>query len=269
MKNPTFSIVIASYNFGQFIEQAIQSVINQSYKNYELIIIDGGSSDNTVDIIRKYDMHITYWVSEKDNGQSDAFNKGFKKSSGEFFFWLNADDVIMPGSLEYISNYIKKYPNYKWFAANTIFFDENNKILRARKGPEWITYLIKEAPIYVYGPTTIFHKDLYIESKGFDESLSFTMDTDLWMRFVILGYKFKRVDKYVWGLRVHDNSKTSHAFSSGPSVKFLAEQNRIAEKNKWIIDKKKLWIQKIFKIISGVYINSFVDSIKLKNKTIK
>lgn len=263
-----FSIVIASYNYGKFIEQALLSVINQDYINYEIIVIDGGSTDNTIDIIKKYENKIAYWVSEKDNGQSDAFNKGFKVAKGEFFFWLNADDVLMPESLKNISLKIDKYPQFKWFVGNTVFFDLNNKILRSRRGPDWKDFLIKNGSIYVYGPSSIFHRNLFLESSGFDLSLNYTMDTDLWMRFANLGYKFKRVNSYIWGLRIHEESKTAHAFTAEPNPKFFAEQRHIEIKNKWLIKKNKVLLQTLYKMISGLYLKSFIDSIKLKNKTI-
>ncbi len=94
MQLPKISIITPSYNQGKFIEETILSVINQQYSNLEFIIIDGGSTDNTVDIIEKYSTQITYWVSEKDEGQSDAINKGFLKATGEIINWLNSDDYL-------------------------------------------------------------------------------------------------------------------------------------------------------------------------------
>lgn len=269
MNTPKFSIVIASYNFGQFIEQAILSVINQNYNNYELIIIDGGSSDQTVEIIKKNEQYITYWVSEKDNGQSDAFNKGFTKATGEFFFWLNADDVLMPRSLERIAEAIHRNPDTKWFAANTIFFNKDNQILRCRRGPEWHSWLVKNGILYVYGPSAIFHQDLFQEAGGFDLSLHYTMDTDLWMRFANLGYKFKRISHYVWGFRVHDESKTSHSFTQAANPKFTEERVKIQRKNNWMYHPSKAKWQMLYKFFSGVYLFSAIDSFFMKNRTIK
>lgn len=267
--NTKFSIVIASYNFGQFIEQAILSIVHQNYDNYELIVIDGASTDNTISIIKKYEKYITYWISEKDNGQSDAFNKGFAKASGDYFFWLNADDILMPKSLERIANVIKKHPDVKWFAANTIFFNKHNQILRCRRGPEWHDFLIRNSVIYTYGPTTIFHKQLFDQVAGFDMSLHYTMDTDLWMRFANLGYKFKRIPHYIWALRIHEESKTSHAFTQNASPKFVEERKKIQQKNNWFYFTSKNRWQMVYKMFSGIYFLSAIDTFFLKNKIIE
>ena len=98
--SPFFSIVMANYNSGHYIERAIQSVLSQSCKDFELIVVDGGSSDESVDIIKKYTDKLSWWVSEPDKGQSDAFNKGFSHATGRYYTWLNADDLLLPNVLE-------------------------------------------------------------------------------------------------------------------------------------------------------------------------
>jgi glycosyltransferase involved in cell wall biosynthesis len=100
MELPRISIVTPSYNQGQFIERSILSVLNQNYPNTELIIIDGGSDDESLDILKKYDDYITFWVSEPDRGQSYAINKGIDRSTGELITWLNADDLFLPNALK-------------------------------------------------------------------------------------------------------------------------------------------------------------------------
>ena len=103
MNFPKISIVIPSYNQGQFLEETILSVINQQYPNLELFVVDGASDDNSVEVIKKYEQHLTWWESEKDKGQSDAINKGFAKATGEIISWLCSDDLYMPGALKKVA----------------------------------------------------------------------------------------------------------------------------------------------------------------------
>lgn len=215
--NPMFSIVIANFNSGKYLEECILSIITQSIDDFELIIIDGKSQDNSIDIIKKYSNKLSYWISEKDNGQSDAFNKGFSKAKGEYYFWINADDILLPNSLEYAKKEILKNTKVKWISANTIFCDENGLIKKCSVGPKWNSFLIKHNPIYVHGPTSIFHKSLFEEVGGFNVSLHYTMDTDLWYKFYNNGHKFKKINEFFWVFRVHVDSKTSHSFSQKPN----------------------------------------------------
>jgi glycosyltransferase involved in cell wall biosynthesis len=111
-KQIKFSIVTPSYNQGQYLEKAILSVIEQDYPNLEYIIIDGGSTDNSLEIIKKYEKHLAYWVSEKDRGQSHAINKGFERASGDLFGWLNSDDYFAPDALKTVAEVY--HTSQKW-----------------------------------------------------------------------------------------------------------------------------------------------------------
>lgn len=266
---PLFTIVIANYNHGKFLKQAIQSVINQSYQNFELFVIDAKSKDNSVDIIKSFENRIDWWVSEPDSGQSNAFNKGFRRAKGQFLFWLNADDFLLPSSLRIASEYILKYPNSNWFAANTIFFDVNGLITKCTNGPNWHNYLFKKAPINIYGPSSMFKKEIFEEVGGFDESLHYAMDTDLWMRFQLRGYKFKRIHNYFWGFRIHSDSKTSHVFSEEPVLAYFEERKHIMIKNNINHTKLNWLIQKCYKIVTGLYFKTYLDTKSNKGKVIE
>lgn len=265
---PLFSIVIANYNHGKFLEQAILSVLNQSCNDFELIVIDGGSSDNSVELIKKYSNLLSYWISEPDKGQSDAFNKGFNNANGEFFFWINADDILLPRSLEIAKMNIQLYPTKLWFTANIIFFSENGQILKCSRGPKWKNFLFNNAPINVYGPTSIFHKSIFWAAGGFDVNLKFAMDTDLWMRFKNMGIKFHRINEYFWGFRVHKGSKTSNQFWGIKNKYQYIEEQAIMNKNNITYSKSGILIQMAYKFFSGLYLFSFIDSIKFKGKNI-
>lgn len=207
---PKISIVTPSYNQGKYIEQTILSVINQNYPNLEYIIIDGGSTDETVDIIRKYEQHITYWVSEKDNGQSHAINKGIEKCTGEIFNWLNSDDWYESDALfkianEFINNtsleFVSGFENHVYENGETILY----------KG----TYLNKtiEQTIEtceVAQPSTFFKLDSIKSIGGVSNDLHYVMDGHIWIRLLLLkGFNhFKKIDKTLVNFRYHESSKS-------------------------------------------------------------
>lgn len=265
---PTFSVVIVNYNHGQYLEEAILSVLSQSSQDFELIIVDGGSADDSIEIIKKYSNDLSWWVSEKDNGQSDAFNKGFAKAKGYFYFWINADDLLLPGSLEYAKKAIMNNPGKLWFSANTIFFSSEGIIEKCSVGPSWNSFLLRKNSIYVYGPTSIFHHSLFEKAKGFDPDLHFTMDGDLWYKFYNYGEKFIKINHFFWGFRVHENSKTSHAFKGIPNKKFSKERVDVLSKNNRQISKRYHYFLFIYKLLSGAFLKSLYYSLKFKEKKI-
>ena len=265
---PFFSIIIVNYNGDKYLEDAILSIISQSYKNYELLVVDGKSNDASISIIEKYSDYIKWWVSESDSGQSNAFNKAFKMASGKYFFWINSDDLLLKNSLRTIRYHIYKNKNYEWFSGNTIFIDKDGSIKKCANGFNWSDFFFTNLRITVYGPTSIFSRKIFQESKGFDESLKFSMDTDLWHSFKSLGYKYKKINAYLWGFRLHEESKTSHLFFGPPSQDFILEQNRIDIKHKIKIMNYKKYLLYIFKILTGLYLKSFLDTFRFKGKNI-
>lgn len=267
-KTPLFSIVIANYNHGHFLEEAILSIINQGCTDYELIIIDGGSTDDSLQIIEKYREYFFYAISEKDKGQSDAFNKGFEKATGEYYLWINADDTLLPNALQHAKSSIKNDCNTKWFVANTIFIDKHGKILLCSRGPKWHNFLIKNNVPYVYGPTSIFHHSIFNQVKGFDLNLHYMMDADLWIKFIKMGVSFKRIDKYFWSFRVHDDSKTSPVWKGARIDPFEKEQNYMLLKNSYKYLLSKRIIIRLYKIITFLYAKSYFDTLRYKNKLI-
>jgi glycosyltransferase involved in cell wall biosynthesis len=267
-QSPFFSIIVPNYNGGKFINDALFSIINQDFTSWELIVIDGGSTDNSIEIVNKYITKIKYCISEKDRGQSEALNKGFKLAKGKYIFWLNSDDILLPNTLQISYDFIKANPSYKWYVGGTIFFNEYGVIKKCVMATIFNDLFCKYVPISVGGPTSIIDKSVLNFDFVFNESLSYTMDSDLWQRMYLLGYKYKSVSKYLWGFRIHDESKTSHAFKSKPIDKFLNEKQRIINiygiKNTILGD----YFYKIFKLIIGVYFISFLDTNRLKNKNI-
>ncbi len=207
---PKISIVTPSYNQGKFIEQTILSVINQNYPNLEYIIIDGGSTDETVDIIKKYEQYITYWVSEKDEGQSHAINKGIEKCTGEIFNWLNSDDWYEPNALFNVANEFMNDTSLEFVSGF-----ENHIFENGDKAVERGTFLMNtlEESIelcQVAQPSTFFRLESIKAIGGVTNDLHYIMDGDMWLKLLLLNgqKRFKKIDTTLVNFRLHENSKT-------------------------------------------------------------
>lgn len=227
------------------------SIIKQNYPCVEIIVMDGGSTDNSVEVIKKYDKHISYWQSKKDKGQSDAINSGFRKATGDYVTWLNSDDVLLPGALHTIANTIEKNPEVNWFLGNVLWMNKIGEIIRVGKVEKECWFWNKRYLFSNGGPTAIMKRDYLLEIGALREDFHYMMDTELWYRYISLGNKFIRVNSYCWGLRLHEQAKMSgHNFAESP----LANKNHPS----WIQKKKEndylkanysipLWISKVWR----------------------
>jgi len=188
---PKISVVTPSYNQGKFIEDTIRSVVMQGYPNLEYIIIDGGSTDNTVDIIKKYSNEITYWVSEKDNGQTQAINKGFEKSTGTILAYLNSDDVYQPYTFRTVAGLFSKFKEINWLTGYKTHLNDGHLV-----SPTWNETVAYDQKFYRKGlhlhnllgwnqqPSTFWSRELFNRVGGkFNESINLNMDINLWIRF--------------------------------------------------------------------------------------
>ncbi len=204
---PRISIVTPSYNQGEFLEQTILSVIDQNYPNLEYIIIDGGSSDNSVEIIKKYEKHLAYWVSEPDKGQSDAINKGLSKCTGEFFNWLNSDDLLFENSLLNIATTITKYDCDIICGYLQQFGDlvkPDHRMFVGKSAEETI------ANFRMNQPATFFRLSIIKQLGGLNPELHYIMDVELWFHYLInFGItRIKLADYHIAKFRYHHASKT-------------------------------------------------------------
>lgn len=206
---PKISIVTPSFNQGIYLEQTILSILEQNYPNLEYIVIDGGSSDNSIDIIKKYEKYLSYWVSEPDKGQSDAINKGLLKASGQIFNWINSDDILEKGALFKIAEAFVE-SNFMAYCGSTVTFGTKAIVLPPayRKGES----LLQAARRYNYNqPGTFFNMNTIRRLGGkVDSKLHFVMDHDLWFRFLAL-YGVTHIvstTDVLAKFRIHDSSKT-------------------------------------------------------------
>ena len=187
-ESPKISIVTPSFNQVDYIEHTILSVLNQGYPNMEYIIIDGGSTDGSLDIIKKYADKLAYWVSEPDAGMYDAINKGFSKSTGEIFAWINSDDVYFDDAINIAADIFTKLPKIDWITGRCGYIDKRgNMIYKSKKlyNQELLKNGFYRSPLsYVVNQNVVFwRRSLWEQSGGCDISLKFAGDFVLWTKF--------------------------------------------------------------------------------------
>ncbi len=183
MQKPKISIITPSFNQGQFIEKTILSVLNQSYKNIEYIIIDGASTDNTVDIIKKYEDKIFYWESTSDKGQYDAINKGFKKATGDIFCFINSDDYFLPGAFEIMAKAYK--PGLHWWNGNAkMLYKSDFREHQPMKYINSISYLqMLYRPVVLPQVSVFWTRELWNSCGKHMKPLFYGLDYELFFRF--------------------------------------------------------------------------------------
>jgi glycosyltransferase involved in cell wall biosynthesis len=203
---PKLSIVTPSFNQGCFLEETILSVLNQNYPNLEYIIIDGGSTDETVDVIRRYEDRINFWVSEKDRGQVHAINKGIEKTTGDIFGFINSDDIYLPGTFATVAEYFEGRPQSEWICGDTIMFGEGREeeLIRAVV-PKSAAHCLSWA--YVAPQPGHFWKRELVEG-GFDEAWPYDFDHDLYVRLLLSGHRCEHIPQSFAAYRLHEASKT-------------------------------------------------------------
>ena len=206
--HPKISVVTPSYNQAEFLERTILSVLNQSYPNLEYIIIDGGSTDGSVEIIKKYEKYLAYWVSEPDRGQAHALNKGFEKATGDLVGWQNSDDIYLPCAFFKVAQIHNKKPDYDIYFGNVYLIDENDEIIRDLRFVKFSHFSL------IYEGTVLANQSSFISRKVFNkygylnENYKFATDYEFWVR--IRKGEFLFVREFLGCFRLHDSSKTSN-----------------------------------------------------------
>lgn len=200
-----FTIVTPTYNNAAYLEEIIQNIRTQSYQNFEHIVVDGGSTDNTVEILRRYP-HLC-WISEKDRGQSDAINKGFRLGTGDILAWQNADDLYFPDTFQIVADFFRQNPEVDLVYGNYQLIDHNGIWLSDVYPIQWNRWLFAHGRFVPIQPTTFWRRQVYETIGELDESLHYCMDVDFFAR-AARQFNFARIPAMLGKFRIHLESKT-------------------------------------------------------------
>lgn len=261
---PKITVVTPSYNQGEFIERTIVSILGQNYPNLEYIICDGGSTDNTIDIIKKYEDKLTWWCSEKDKGQSDAINKGMKRATGEICCWINSDDALLPGALNYVGQYFRNHPQVDFLSGLTVEIDKEDKIIR-------FIYRLMNKYFFSHGCYNFSQQGMFWRRKLFDEIgyLNDTFHAKMDVEWMIRNYenntKIKIISVNLGAIRIYNETKTAMGG-------YIWERDAAEIRKKYggkysPVRSGFIWYMYILcKFLKGCYLKNWLMSIKYKGK---
>lgn len=254
-KLPRITIVTPSFNQADYLPETIESILNQGYPNLEYMIIDGGSTDGSVDIIKKYERHLAYWVSEKDSGQSEAINKGLCQATGDLFNWINSDDVLFPGALRRIAETFMEHPEADLVVGSNARCDAGGRIIRVSVPPTRLAMSPRNWATYIGQQSAFVRMQTLRRVGGVRKDLHYIMDTELYHRVFLSGGCYVRADGLVGVIREHADAK-----GLAQADRWAPERQRIFEEystRPWIVKAAKAKT-KFCRLLDGSYVRSFV-----------
>ena len=207
---PLISIITPSFNQARYLESTIRSVLAQDYPRIEYMIMDGGSNDGSVDIIKKYEDRLAWSVSQKDKGQTDAINKGFAHANGEIFAWINSDDTYEPGAVRAAVQYLQENPEVGMVYGDCNFINDDGRVIGKFGAAQTNYRLLRRGYVHIPQQTMFFRADLWKQLGPLDPSFYFAMDYDLWTR-IAARTEIKYVPQTWANFRLHSSGKTISA----------------------------------------------------------
>ncbi|GAA4815306.1 glycosyltransferase family 2 protein [Litoribaculum gwangyangense] len=267
-KYPRITVVTPNYNQGDYIEETINSVLNQNYPNLEYIIIDGGSTDQSLDIIKKYEKDLAYWNSEPDGGMYYAINKGFLKATGDIMCWINSDDILWENSLFSVANIFSSNPNIHWLQGRPTMIDKNNNVIVQKEyffSKFYFYFLEYEKTFsFIQQESSFWSKTLWDKAGGYlNTSFKISADFDLWLRFFELE-KMYCTKEHLGAFREREGQK------SGDRKQYLNETKEsllLNFKKLSVFEKAMVKLMKLLSSINTLFQNKYLS--KIFNKLIK
>lgn len=239
---PTISVVTPSFNQGDFVEWTVRSVFEQRYPKLEYIFMDGGSTDDTLKRVAPYRNRFSHFESGPDDGQSAAIAKGFSLATGELMAYLNSDDVLLPGTLNFVADYFHRHPEVDFLYGHRCYINEANQVTGHWILPRHSNFLMRRWDL-IPQESCFWRRRLFEQKGNIDPSFCFAMDYDLFVRYMSIG-KFKRVNRFLAAFRVHHRAKTTTQLNTIGST----EIERVRRSyNLWLLplvgDLFSLWVQ--------------------------
>jgi glycosyltransferase involved in cell wall biosynthesis len=205
---PTISIITPSFNQARYLPKTIESVLTQDYPNMEYILMDGGSTDGSLEIIQNYADRLAYWESNPDRGQTDAINKGFARATGKYLAWLNSDDVYKPGAISEAVDFLENHPEAAMVYGDCTFIDAQDREIGRFPAAQTDVHRLRRGYVHIPQQASFFRADLWRKVGPLDLSFYFAMDYDLWVRLAKEAPLIYQPGRVWASFRLHGDAKT-------------------------------------------------------------
>jgi glycosyltransferase involved in cell wall biosynthesis len=260
---PRISIIMPSFNQARFIEESIQSILAQDYPYLEFMILDGGSSDGSQEIIEYHSDRLAYWHSRPDKGQPDALMQGFKRATGDLLGWMNSDDILLPRALQSIAQAYNLNPDCGLFGGNFVLIDRNSRIIRCKRYPAQAAKFARHGLCFVCQPGSFFKRQDYEAVGGLDPSLHYTMDADLYIHMLTNGTQYAYVNTWLSGFRMHALSKTVI------ETERMYQEYQMVQRRYWLNRRSNLawrYYYRAWQVMNGNYFRMSIETLLAHNR---
>jgi glycosyltransferase involved in cell wall biosynthesis len=221
------SVVTISYNQGRFLEAALRSVLDQGFDDLEYLVLDGGSTDGSVETIRRYADRLAFWCSEPDGGPAAALNSGLARATGEVFAFVNSDDLLLPGALHRAAEAFRRHPGADVVYGHGVEIDAAGRVRRPIYSDRWSLWRYVHGRCVLVQPATFLRREAVLRAGGFNEAARTAWDGELWVALAQAGARWVRIPERLAAFRIHDGSITG---GQGLQAEFLAAHAALAER---------------------------------------